>query len=547
MSLINETPQWQALESHWQTLSATTLRELFANDPQRFARMQREAAQIFIDYSKNWITDETLKLLLDLAQVANVKNAIQRMFAGAPINVTEKRAALHVALRNSSQRQFLVDGHDVMPQVRTELTRMEIFVDKIRSGTWHGYDGRRITDVVNFGIGGSNLGPLMVTRALGKYHDGPRLHFVSNVDGTHIAEILKNLIPATTLFIISSKTFTTQETLSNATVAYQLLMAACKNDHSAMRQHFVAITSAPQEAINFNIDPNNIFEFWDWVGGRYSLWSAVGLPIAIAVGMPRFKELLKGAAAMDQHFATAELANNLPVIMALIGIWYVNFAKLPTQAILPYDQYLRYFPAYLQQLDMESNGKGITVDGARVNYATGPVVWGAAGTDGQHAFYQLIHQGTQTIPCDFIAPIHSHNPFSNHHLKLLANFLAQTEALMLGKTLAEAEVELLAQGLQLDAARKLASHKTFPGNRPTNTLLVKKFTPTTIGALLALYEHKVFVQGTIWNVNSFDQWGVELGKQLAKVIFNELLSATPQIGHDSSTTGLIKKIIKNRE
>lgn len=546
MALINKTPQWQALELHWQSLATTNLQELFANDPQRFAEMQLSAAQIFLDYSKNIVTKETLQLLLDLAQVADVKGWIQRMYAGEPINTTEQRPVLHVALRNRSERQFLVNGHDVMPQVRRVLEQMERFTEQVRSGTWHGYNDQAITDVVNIGIGGSNLGPLMVTRALGHYHNGPRVHFVSNVDGTHMAETLKPLNPATTLFIVASKTFTTQETLTNATTARNWLLAACGNDHSVIARHFVAVSTASSEVERFGIDTVNMFEFWDWVGGRYSLWSAIGLPIAIAIGMPRFYELLDGAHAMDCHFETAELAENLPIIMALIGVWYVNFAKFATYAVLPYDQYLRYLPAYLQQLDMESNGKRVTKDGASVGYATGPVVWGSPGTDGQHAFYQLIHQGTQTIPCDFIASIHSHNDLSEHHLKLLANFLAQTEALMLGKTQAESQSELLAQGRSQAIVDMLSPHRTFPGNRPTNSLLVERFTPFTLGALLALYEHKVFVQGVIWNLNSFDQWGVELGKQLAGVILHELQLGVSQQHHDVSTLGLIQHIIKRR-
>jgi len=545
MPSIHKTQQWQNLELHWQTLAATNLRELFTGDSHRFVRMQLSAAGIFLDYSKNLLNEDTLPLLLDLAQVADVQGWIKRMYAGEAINITENRAVLHVALRNRSPRQFLVNGNDVMPQVRSVLERMEKFTKQVRSGAWYGYSGKAITDVVNIGIGGSNLGPLMVTRALGHYHDGPQVHFVSNVDGTHLVETLQGLNPATTLFIIASKTFTTQETLTNAITARNWLLAAC-GDPAAIAQHFVAISTATAEVKRFGINPANMFEFWDWVGGRYSLWSAIGLPIAVAIGMPRFYELLDGAYAMDNHFETAALAENLPVVMALISIWYVNFAKFATQAVLPYDQYLRYLPAYLQQLDMESNGKRVTKNGDAVGYLTGPVVWGSAGTDGQHAFYQLIHQGTQTIPCDFIIPIHSHNPASDHHLKLLANCLAQTEALMLGKTLEESKAELLAQGRSANEVEMLAPHRTFPGNRPTNTLLVEKFTPFTLGALLALYEHKVFVQGVIWNVNSFDQWGVELGKQLAGVILPELKTGTPQLHHDASTLGLIERIIKHR-
>lgn len=526
--LIDQTSPWQALALHAQTLSKTHLHELFLHDSQRFARMHLIAAGILLDYSKNKLTEETLQLLLDLAHIAKVKEQITRMYAGDVINSTEQRAVLHVALRNRSQRQFLLNGYDVMPQIYLSLEHIERFSEQVRSGAWRGYNDQAITDVVNIGIGGSNLGPLMVTQALGHYHDGPNVHFVSNVDGTHIAETLSNLNPATTLFIVASKTFTTQETLTNAVTARDWLLAKCSGDHTAIARHFVAISTATAAVQRFGIDPANMFEFWDWVGGRYSLWSAIGLPIAIAIGMPRFYELLAGAHTMDCHFETAELAENLPIIMALIGIWNVNFLGFTTQAVLPYDQYLRYLPAYLQQLDMESNGKSVTTDGNPVSYTTGPVVWGGAGTDGQHAFYQLIHQGTQIIPCDFIAPIHSHNELGDHHVKLLANFLAQTEALMLGKTKAE------------------TPHKTFPGNRPTNTLLVEKFTPYHLGALLALYEHKVFVQGVIWNINSFDQWGVELGKQLASIILEELSTGIIKEHHDVSTIGLLQYIMQQR-
>jgi glucose-6-phosphate isomerase len=546
MPPIHQTAIWHALEQHWCTLATVSLRDLFQNDPQRFAQMHLQAVGILLDYSKNRLTAETVRLLLELAVAADVPDWIRRMYAGERINVTEGRAVLHIALRNRSERAFWVDGADVMPQIRAVLARMAHFTEQVRSGAWHGHSGQAITDVVNIGIGGSNLGPLMVTRALGHYHDGPRVHFVSNVDGTHLVETLKPLDPATTLFIVASKTFTTQETLSNARAARDWLLAACDGDAAAVARHFVAVSTATTEVARFGIDTAHMFEFWDWVGGRYSLWSAIGLSIAVAIGMPRFYELLDGAHAMDCHFETAPLSENLPVLLALIGVWYVNFAQYPTQAILPYDQYLQYLPAYLQQADMESNGKQVTRDGLPVEYVTGPVIWGAPGTDGQHAFYQLIHQGTQVIPCDFLAPVHSHNELDDQHVKLLANCLAQTEALMRGRTLEEARAELIAQGFPLEVIDALAPHKAFPGNRPTNTLLVERLTPHTLGALLALYEHKIFVQGVIWNVNSYDQWGVELGKQLAGVILAELKTGVISGHHDSSTYSLADYIVHRR-
>jgi len=547
MPPLNQTEQWRALERHWRALAGTHMRDLFRDDPQRFEQMQRRAVGIFLDYSKNRMTAETLRLLLELAKAADVPGWIRRMYAGDRINNTERRAVLHVALRNRSNRPLWVDGVDVMPQVKGVLERMERFTEVVRSGEWRGHSGQAITDVVNIGIGGSNLGPLMVTRALGHYHDGPRVHFVSNVDGTHLVETLKPLDPATTLFIVASKTFTTLETLSNARAARDWLLAACGGDPAAVARHFVAVSTASGEVARFGIDTAHMFEFWDWVGGRYSLWSAIGLPIAVSVGMSRFYELLEGAHAMDHHFESADLSENLPVLLALIGVWYVNFAGFPTQAVLPYDQYLEYLPAYLQQADMESNGKQVARDGRPVDYATAPVIWGSPGTDGQHAFYQLIHQGTQVIPCDFLAPVHSHNELGDQHSKLLANCLAQTEALMRGRTLEEARAELLGQGQPPAEVEALAPHKVFPGNRPTNTLLVERFTPHTLGALIALYEHKIFVQGVIWNVNSFDQWGVELGKQLAGILLEELQSGVVRDGHDPSTRGLVAYLIHHRQ
>jgi glucose-6-phosphate isomerase len=545
MSPISSTDQWAALQQHWAQTKDMQLRDLFRDDPDRFLRFHLQAAGIFLDYSKNRIDQRSLELLLALAEAADLPGWIRRMFAGERINNTEHRSVLHVALRNRSNRPLRVDGKDVMSQVNTVLEKMERFTESVRSGAWKGFTGQAITDVVNIGIGGSNLGPLMVSTALGHYQDGPRVHFVSNVDGTHLVETLKPLNPATTLFVVASKTFTTQETLSNAHAARDWLLREFA-DAAAVARHFVAVSTAAAEVSAFGIDTENMFGFWDWVGGRYSLWSAIGLPIALGVGMARFYELLEGAHEMDRHFETADLCANMPVIMALIGVWYVNFAGFPTQAVLPYDQYLKYLPAYLQQADMESNGKGVTRDGERVQYATGPVIWGEPGTDGQHAFYQLIHQGTQVIPCDFIAPVNSHNELDDQHQKLLANCFAQTEALMRGRTLEEARDELEHSHMRADRVDALAPHKVFPGNRPTNTLLVDKFTPRTLGALIALYEHKIFVQGVIWNVNSYDQWGVELGKQLAGVILPELKSGVVRDHHDASTRGLLDYFIRHR-
>ena len=538
MTLINQTEEWRALEDHWREMAPVQMRELFNEDPERFQTLSMQSCGILLDYSKNRISRKTLPLLLDLAKAADVRGWIRRMFAGDRINSTENRAVLHVALRNRSDRPIWLDGEDVMPGVRAVLAQMETFSEAVRNGEWTGYSGRRITDVVNIGIGGSNLGPLMVTEALGSYQSKqPQVHFVSNVDGTHIAETLKPLQPETTLFIVASKTFTTQETLTNAHTAREWFLRGMR-DEAAIARHFVAVSTNTEAVTEFGIDPANMFGFWDWVGGRYSLWSAIGLPIAIAIGMERFNELLVGAHQMDEHFRTAEPSENMPVILALLGVWYANFARAPTHAVLPYDQYLRFLPAYLQQADMESNGKRVTRDGKAVEYATGPVVWGAAGTDGQHAFYQLIHQGTQMIPADFIAPMISHNPVGDQHQKLLANFLAQTEALMKGRTHDEARAELEVSGLNVEEIVDLLPHKVFPGNKPTNSILIDKLTPGRVGALIALYEHKIFVQGVIWNVNSFDQWGVELGKQLAGVILGELKGEEPT-EHDASTCSLI--------
>jgi glucose-6-phosphate isomerase len=541
MTQISQSPQWQALARHWREIEPVHMRQLFEQDPERFDAFSLEACGILLDYSKNRITHRTMTLLVELAEAADVPGWTRRMFAGDRINTTEHRSVLHVALRNRSHPSVWVDGEDVMPAVRAVLERMEAFTQRVRSGQWRGFTGRPIRDVVNIGIGGSNLGPLMVCEALRPWQSPDlRVHFVSNVDPTHLAETLKPLDPETTLFVVASKTFTTLETLTNARAARRWLLDAL-GDERAVASHFVAVSTNKDGVRAFGIDTDHMFEFWDWVGGRYSLWSAIGLPIALAVGMHRFYELLEGAHAMDEHFRTAEPAENMPVVMALLGIWYTDFAGAATHAILPYDQYLRHLPAYLQQADMESNGKRVTRDGEEVGYDTGPVVWGAAGTDGQHAFYQLIHQGTRLVPADFIAAARSHNELDDQHPMLLANFLAQPEALMRGKTPDEVWSELEKEGLGPGEAEGLAPHKLFPGNRPTNSLLMERLTPQTLGALIALYEHKIFVQGVIWGINSFDQWGVELGKALAKAILPELRGEEAGGGHDVSTAGLIER------
>jgi glucose-6-phosphate isomerase len=547
MKSITETSEWKALQAHWREIQPQHMRDLFAGEPDRFARMSLQECGILLDYSKNRVTESTLELLNDLAGKADVPGWIERLFSGERINNTERRAVFHMALRNRSERSMEVDGEDVMPAVRGVLQHMEEFVARVRNGSWKGYTGQRITDVVNIGIGGSNLGPLMACEALRCYQSPElRVHFVSNVDGTHIAETLKPLDPETTLFIVASKTFTTQETLANTHAARNWCLAGLR-DEAAIASHFVAVSTNEEKVKDFGIDTENMFIFWDWVGGRYSLWSAIGLPIALAIGMDRFYELLAGAHEMDEHFRSADPQRNMPVILALLGLWYANFAGARTHAVLPYDQYLRFLPDYLQQADMESNGKGVTRDGGAVDYSTGPVIWGAAGTDGQHAFYQLIHQGTQMIPCDFIVPVHSHNELGDQHQKLLANCLAQTEALMKGKTGEQARQELEGAGLTADEVERLLPHKVFPGNRPTNTLLLDRITPRRLGSLIALYEHKIFVQGVIWRVNSFDQWGVELGKQLAGVILAELKGEGPaDVGHDASTRELIDICRKQR-
>jgi glucose-6-phosphate isomerase len=546
-SPLTSSPAWQALSKHHAAVSSVHMRDLFAKDPARFSRFSHEACGIFLDYSKHRITDETMTLLLGLARQAEVERWRDRMFAGERINVTEDRPVLHIALRNRSSRPILVGGKDVMPDVRAVLAKMRVFSDRVRFGEWRGHTGKTITQVVNIGIGGSDLGPVMVTEALRPYWKRAlHPHFVSNVDGTHIAETLRSVDPERTLFIVASKTFTTQETLTNARTARAWLLQQPGFDESAVAKHFVALSTNEKEVRAFGIDPENMFPFWDWVGGRYSLWSAIGLSVALMIGMDTFDDLLAGAYEVDEHFRTAPLEKNLPVIMGMLGIWYANFFGADSQAILPYDQYLHRFPAYFQQGDMESNGKRVDRQGNAIgDYTTGPVIWGEPGTNGQHAFYQLIHQGTRLVPCDFIAPIETHNPIGKHHEILLANFFAQTEALMRGKTEVEARAELQASGMSKERIDLLAPHKVFPGNRPTSSLLLQKVTPRSLGALTALYEHKIFVQGIVWNINSFDQWGVELGKQLANAILPELESAGPATGHDASTNGLID-IYKSR-
>ncbi len=539
MSTLTKSTAWKALRDHHKHIAKKHMRELFAKDPHRFDKFSLEACGILLDYSKNRITEKTMRLLFALARQADVETWRDRMFGGEKINVTEQRAVLHVALRNRSNRPMLVDGKDVMPDVNAVLEHMKQFSNAVRDGKWKGYTGQPITDVVNIGIGGSDLGPVMVTEALKPYaKPNLRVHFVSNVDGTHLAETLKRVRPETTLFIVASKTFTTQETLTNANSARTWFLQSGAST-GAVAKHFVALSTNAKAVSAFGIDTNNMFEFWDWVGGRYSLWSAIGLSIALAIGFERFEELLEGAFAMDEHFRTAPLEKNMPAILAVLGVWYNNFFGAATHAILPYDQYLHRLPAYLQQADMESNGKSVTRDGRMVDYSTGPVMFGEPGTNGQHAFYQLIHQGTKLIPADFIAPIETHNAVGEHHAILLSHFFAQTEALMKGKTAKQVREELKAAGMTKQEIELLLPHKIFEGNRPTNSLVVQKITPRTLGALIALYEHKIFVQGIIWNINSFDQWGVELGKQLAKAILPELQSKATVATHDSSTNGLI--------
>ncbi|MDX2226732.1 MAG: glucose-6-phosphate isomerase [Verrucomicrobiae bacterium] len=536
---LTDSPTWKALEAHKQEVEPLQMRDLFAADPQRFQKYHLEFEDLLLDFSKNRITEKTLPLLRDLAVQADLKGWTEKMFTGQKINFTEDRAVLHIALRNRSNRPIIVDGKDVMPEVNAVLAQMKTFCEKVRSGEWTGHTGQPITDVVNIGIGGSDLGPVMVTEALKPYgHARIRVHFVSNVDGTHMAETLKSLNPESALFIVASKTFTTQETLTNAHTAREWLLKAAR-DEGAVARHFVALSTNVREVSKFGIDPANMFAFWDWVGGRYSLWSAIGLSIALYIGFENFEELLSGGHAMDEHFRTAPLERNLPATLGLIGLWYNNFFNAQTLAILPYDQYMHRFSSYFQQGDMESNGKFMRRDGQHVDYSTGPIIWGEPGTNGQHAFYQLIHQGMKLIPADFLAPIETQNPIGEHHRILLSNFFAQTEALMRGKTAAEVRTELEHEGKTGAALEALIPHKVFEGNRPTNSIIFRKLTPRTLGMLIALYEHKIFTQGVIWNINSFDQWGVELGKQLAKKILPELAAPGEVTAHDSSTNGLI--------
>lgn len=534
------TGAWQLLQDHYQLeMKQVQMRNLFSGDPDRFKKFSRCSHDLVIDFSKNIITEKTWQLLLQLAEECRLKDAIRAMFDGEPINQTEGRAVLHTALRNFSGRPVFAEGKDVMPEVKQVLQNMKAFCEKIHSGEWKGYTGKPIRYIVNIGIGGSDLGPLMVTEALKPYWiEGMRPFFVSNVDGTHITETLKMLDPEQTLFLIASKTFTTQETMTNAQTARNWFIGHAGSEQHVAK-HFAALSTNSREVVKFGIDPNNMFGFWDWVGGRYSLWSAIGLSIALTIGFNNFEELLKGAHHTDEHFSSADFDRNIPVLMALTGIWYTNFFGAQSEAILPYDQYLHRFAAYFQQGNMESNGKSVDRNGERVNYATGPIIWGEPGTNGQHAFYQLIHQGTPLIPCDFIAPAVSHNQVGDHHQKLMSNFFAQTEALMNGKTPDEARAELEKSGMDQYQTDKLLPFKVFEGNRPTNSILLKMLTPFSLGQLIALYEHKIFVQGVIWNIFSFDQWGVELGKQLANQILPELAGNEPVSGHDSSTNGLI--------
>jgi len=548
-----QTQGWQKLQAHFQAVKDVHMKTLFADDPQRFATFSTRFEDILVDYSKNRITAETLDLLLQLARETGVADATEAMFSGAHINETEDRAVLHVALRNRSNDPIAVDGEDVMPAVNAVLDQMEAFSGKLLSGQWTGYTGKAITDIVNIGIGGSDLGPVMVTEALRPYWKSITPHFVSNVDGTHLAEVLKKVDPQTTLFIIASKTFTTQETMRNALSARRWLLQSAQ-DEAHIAKHFAAVSTNEQKVRDFGIDPANMFVFWNWVGGRYSLWSAIGLSIACTIGFDNFRALLEGAHAMDNHFRQTPLEQNIPVLLALIGIWYNNFFGAETETILPYDQYLHRFAAYMQQGNMESNGKSVDRTGKRVSHQAGPIVWGEPGTNGQHAFYQLIHQGTKLIPCDFIAPAQTHNPLPrteegmpDHHTILLSNFFAQTEALMKGKSEDKVTADLRQAGKSDDEIAKLLPFKIFTGNRPTNSILVKKITPRTLGALIAMYEHKIFVQGVIWNIFSFDQWGVQLGKQLANSILPELADDANVATHDPSTNALINAFKQMRK
>ncbi len=542
-----ETPSWKALQAHYLHMKKVQMKDLFQQDPDRYRAMSIQFSDILFDYSKNIITGETIDKLLQLAADCKLKPAIEAMFAGEKINETEDRAVMHTALRSFSKEPTIVEGADIMPDIREARQKIKSFCDKVHNGDWKGYTGKKIKNIVNIGIGGSDLGPVMVTEALRPYWiAGIQAYFISNVDGTHIAETLKGLNPEETLFLIASKTFTTQETMTNARTARDWFLKSA-HEKKSVALHFVALSTNEKDVKEFGIAPENMFVFWDWVGGRYSLWSSIGLSIALTVGYDNFEQLLKGAAASDDHFRTSEFKVNVPVIMALVGIWYTNFFGSETEAILPYDQYMHRFPAYFQQGNMESNGKHTDRNGKEVTYSTGPVVWGEPGTNGQHAFYQLIHQGTHLIPCDFIAPAISHNPIGDHHPKLIANFFAQTEALMNGKDAEEVALELKDASMDKIKMEQLIPFKVFEGNKPTNSFLLRKVTPFTLGQLIALYEHKIFVQGVLWNIFSFDQWGVELGKQLAQKVLPELKNDEKIASHDASTNGLINAYKKWRE
>jgi glucose-6-phosphate isomerase len=531
---------WQKLQAHYDgEMKDKKMTDLFKADPERFTKMSGSFGSILVDFSKNIVTEETMKLLEGVAEAAQIKEEAQKMFSGVKINATEGRAVLHVALRNRSNTPIMVDGKDVMPEVNEVLGKLKPFVESVRNGEWKGFTGKPITHVVNVGIGGSDLGPVMVTEALKSYSKRDmKVLFVSNVDGSHIAETLLQCPAETTLFLVASKTFTTQETMTNAHSAKKWLIEQLK-DPSAVAKHFAALSTNGKAVAEFGIDTHNMFGFWDWVGGRYSSWSAIGTPIALAIGWENFEAFLSGAHAMDQHFLTTPYAQNLPVLLALLGVWYGNFFGAESHAILPYDQYMHRFPAYFQQGDMESNGKRVARDGKPVQVSTGPIIWGEPGTNGQHAFYQLIHQGTKLIPCDFLAPCVTQNAIGEHHTLLMSNFFAQTEALMKGKTEAEVKEELVKSGMAADEVEALAPHKVFPGNKPTNSIMFDKLTPKCLGSLIAMYEHKIFVQGIVWDINSFDQWGVQLGKELANKILPELKQDAPVATHDSSTNGLM--------
>lgn len=543
MSLL-ELPAWKALSEHCCNVRDMHMRDLFDADPTRFEKFSIKFNDILLDFSKNRITQETVSLLTELARESKLEKWIDKMFSGDLINHTEKRAALHTALRNRSDRAVKVEGQDVMPAIQQALDKMQLISDTVRNGEWQGFSGRSIIDVVNLGVGGSDLGPVMVTEALHPYgKSGLRVHFVSNVDPSHICDTLSNLNPETTLFIVSSKSFTTQDTIANAKTARDWLLETAR-DEDAVQKHFIAVAANTEAAMEFGIAEENILEMWDWVGGRYSLWSSIGISIAIYIGMDRFKALLEGAFEMDEHFRTAPFEQNIPVIMAMLGIWYNNFFDADTYAVLPYDQHLHRFPAFLQQVDMESNGKSVTRSGKPTDYSTGPILWGELGITGQHAFYQSLHQGTKLVPTDFIVPIESLNPVGQHHTILLANFFAQTQALTRGRTEEEARQELETEGMDADEIDRLVPYKVFKGNKPSNTILFRALTPRTLGSLIAMYEHKIFVQGVIWEINSFDQWGVELGKQLADTIFKQLCERQPVSNHDVSTNGLINYYMK---